>query len=211
MPPLTGSGAMKVYLDNVIASGKVLSDLEPPDEMAAVRTIEKCASQGALDVCTSRESWREQSRTRDGAKRETLEQARSDIPVVEKDHEVLGFSLQQDQYGGFIASPLVTDVVDNELFNDLRSQGLDDQDARHLMYAACNGCERFVTLDPDFLTRRVGLEARCKGIRIVKPSELVAELQPKHFWLNADLHIPWRGNIPRKQNPKGLVSRALEC
>ncbi len=179
MPPLAGSGAMKAYLDNVIASGKVLSDLQPADEMAAVRTIEQLASQGALHVCTSRESWREQSRTRDRAKRETLEQARSGIPVVEKDHEVLGFSLQQDQYGGFIESPLVTDLIDNGLFNDLRIQNLDASDARHLMYAACNGCDRFVTLDPDFLTRRVGLEARCNGIRIVKPSELVAELQPK--------------------------------
>ena len=69
--------------------------------------------------------------------------------------------------------------VDNELFNDLKSQGLDDSDARHLMYAACNECDRFVTLDPDFLNRRVSLEARCKGIRIVRPSELVAELRPK--------------------------------
>ena len=169
---------MKIYLDNVIASGKVLSDLQPADEMAAVRTIEQLASQGVLDVCTSRESWREQSRTRDSAKRETLEQARSDIPVVEKDHEVLGISHQQDQYGGFITSPLVTDIVDSGLFNDLRIQNLDDSDARHLMYAVCNGCDQFVTLDPDFLDKHDCLEATCNGIRIVKPSDLIAEIQP---------------------------------
>ena len=179
VPPLAGSGEMKVYLDNVIASGKVLSDLQPADEMAAVRTIEHLAPQGLLDVYTSRESWREQDRTCDTAKRATLEQARPGVPVVERDHEVFGFSCTPDQYGGFISNPQVTDIIDDALFNDLRSQGLKDGDARHLMYAACNGCERFVTLDPDFLTRRVGLEARCNGIRIVKPSEFVAELQPK--------------------------------
>ena len=170
---------MKVYLDNVITSGMVLSDLQPADEMNAVCTIEQLASQGALDACTSRESWREQDRTRDPAKRAMLEQARPDVPVVHKDHEVVGFSYLQDQYGGFISNPLITDIIDDVLFNDLRSQGLDHEDARHLMYAVCNGCERFVTLDPDFLTRRVGLEARCKAIRIVKPSELVVELQQK--------------------------------
>ena len=179
MSPLADSGAMKAYLDNVITSGRVLSDLQPDEEMNAVRTIEQLASQGALAVCTSRESWREQDRTHDADKRATLEQARPDVPVVEKDHDVLGFSYLQDQYGGFIANPLITDVIDDALFEDLRSRGLDHEDARHLMYAACNGCERFVTLDPDFLTRRVSLEASCKAIRIVKPSELVVELQQK--------------------------------
>lgn len=170
---------MKVYLDNVIASGRVRSDLEPEHEMAAVHTIFQLASQDLLDVYTSRESWREQDRTRDPAKRATLEQARPGVPVVERDHEVFGFSCTPDQYGGFISNPQVTDIIDDALFNDLRSQGLKDGDARHLMYAACNGCERFVTLDQDFLTRCTGLEARCKTIRIVKPSELVIELQQK--------------------------------
>ncbi len=128
---------------------------------------------------TSRQSWREQDRTQDPNVRATLEQARPEVPVVEKDHEVFGFTYIPDQYGGFIANPSVTDVIDDVLFNDLRSQGLDRKDALHLMYAACNGCERFVTLDRDFLERRVGLEARCEAIRIVKPSELVVELQQK--------------------------------
>ena len=170
---------MKVYLDNVIVSGRVRSDLEPVHEMAAVRTIYQLASQGLLNVYTSRESWREQDRTRDPATRATLEQARSNVPVVERDHEVFGFSCTPDQYGGFISNPQVTDIIDDALFNDLGSQGLKDGDARHLMYAACNGCERFVTLDPDFLTRCAGLEARCRTICIVKPSELVKELQQK--------------------------------
>ena len=109
---------MKVYLDNVIASGRVLSDLQPADEMSAVRTIEQLASQGALDWCTSRESWREQERTRDSTRRAMLEEARLDVPVVEKDHEVFGFSCLSDQYGGFISNPMITDVIDGPLFND---------------------------------------------------------------------------------------------
>ena len=169
---------MKVYLDNDIVSGIVRSDLHP-DEMNAVRTIRQLASQGLLILITSRESWREQARTRNPDVRAMLEEARSDVPVVERDHEVFGFTCIPDQYGGFIANPQVTDVIDGPLFNDLRSLGLKDADARHLMYAACNGCERFLTLDRGILSRRAGLEARCNGIRIVRPSELVKEQQQK--------------------------------
>ena len=44
------------------------------------------------------------------------------------------------------------------------------------MYAVANDCDRFITTDPDFLTRRADLEARSGHLRILKPSELVAEL-----------------------------------
>jgi hypothetical protein len=67
--------------------------------------------------------------------------------------------------------------VDNGLFSDLKELGLDDADARHLMYASVNACVRFVTLDPHFLDRRSALEARCPNLKIVRPSELAAELK----------------------------------
>ena len=46
------------------------------------------------------------------------------------------------------------------------------------MYAVHNGCDRFVTTDPDFLDRRLELEALGKGILTRRPSELAAELFP---------------------------------
>jgi hypothetical protein len=76
-----------------------------------------------------------------------------------------------------VAYPFVSDIVDEALFSDLKKIGLRDADARHLMYASVNACVRFVTLDPDFLSRRAALEARCSNIKIVKPSELSAELR----------------------------------
>jgi hypothetical protein len=69
-----------------------------------------------------------------------------------------------------------TDIVDEALFADLKGIGLSDSDAKHLMYAFTNACDRFVTLDPDFLDRRASLDARCQSLRIVRPSELAAEL-----------------------------------
>jgi hypothetical protein len=167
---------MRVYVDNVVASGRVTGDL-PPAEMEALQEIDRAHDAGRIKRVTSRESWREQDRTRDSAKRAKLEEARCEVSVVATDHVVLGFSHHQDQYGGFIANPLVTDVVDEPLFADLKSIGLQDADARHLMYAVTNDCQRFLTLDPDFIDRRSALRARCPSIQIVTLLELAEELR----------------------------------
>ena len=169
---------MKVYFDNVIVSGKIRSDLKPTAEMTAVKGLVECERRGQVEIVTSRESWREQENTKDAATREALRQARPDTAVVPYDHEVFGFSCIPDRYGGFISNPTVTDVIDQALFDDLKARGLEkhDADARHLMYAVRNGCSRFVTLDPDFLDNRTRLEEGCESLRIVKPSELLAEL-----------------------------------
>ena|SRR6266849_2968117 len=75
--------------------------------------------------------------------------------------------------------PILTEIVDEALFKSLTAAGLKVPDARHLMYAACNGCDRFVTLDLEHFInngRRTQLEALCPGLKIVTPSELAAEL-----------------------------------
>jgi len=52
---------------------------------------------------------------------------------------------------------------------------LEDFDAKHLMVAICNGYDRFLTTDPDFLGARSQIESAFP-IKVLKPSELVAEL-----------------------------------
>lgn len=166
---------MRVYLDNMAVSGRVVGDLEPL-EMEAVRRIDAAHEAGKLKRVTSRQSWREQDRTKDAGKRGALERARDQVSVVATDHALLGFNNLEGPYGTVAVNPMITDIVDEPLFSDLKALGLKDGDAKHLMYAVTNTCERFVTTDPDFLTRRAALEARCASIRILKPTELVAEL-----------------------------------
>jgi hypothetical protein len=168
---------MRVYLDNVIASGRVLGDLRPVTEMQAWGDIELAHSNGLIKRVTSRESWREQDRTRDVTKHAALSAARAEVSVVATDHIVLGSGSISDERGTIVVHPPVSDIVDNGLFSDLKELGLDDADARHLMYASVNACVRFVTLDPHFLDRRSALEARCPNLKIVRPSELAAELK----------------------------------
>jgi len=169
---------LRVYLDNDAASGRVLSNLHPskPEEQQALNLIEAAHHAGKLKRVTSRESWREQERTADPEKRATLEAARAEVSVVAADHILLGFSTNRMPYGTLTSSPIISDIVDESLFSDLKGLGLKDGDARHLMYAVTNKCDRFITTDPHFHDRRSDLERRCGGIRIMRPSELATEL-----------------------------------
>ncbi len=168
---------MKVYLDNVIASARIRDDLALPEERRALKLVQEHRNFGKLEMVTSRESWREQQRTRIAQTREELRLSRDRTPVVSQDHRVLGVNSVDLGYRGFISSPLVTDIVDDEIFAGLQAEGLKSGDARHLMYALCNGCARFVTTDPDFLIRRSAIGATYSKIRIVKPSELLQEME----------------------------------
>ncbi len=167
---------MKVYLDNVIASSLVRDDLASFEERSALKRVQEHPNLERLEVVTSRQSWREQDRTRSARTREQLRSSRERTAVVSWDHTVLGSNSIDLGYWGFISSPLVTDIVDEPMFARLQAEGLKDGDARHLMYALCNGCDRFVTTDPDFLDRCSALEATYPGIRIVRPSELLKEM-----------------------------------
>jgi hypothetical protein len=163
------------YLDNCIACGIIFGDLEAA-QMAATRWIEQNA-RNEIQVVTSRESWREQDRTQASGKKSKLEQSRGNVPVVQDDHRLLGFHTNTDQFGGFTCCPMITEVVDEELFASFRQAGLKDADARHLMYAVQNKCDRFVTTDPHFTDRRPSLEKLCRGLLIVTPVELMTELR----------------------------------
>ncbi|MBI3030282.1 MAG: hypothetical protein HYY64_12290 [Candidatus Rokubacteria bacterium] len=73
---------MRVYYDNVIASGLITGDIAPEAEMAALRELERAHAAGTIKRVTSRESWAEQERTRDAVRRSQLEAAR-DLVVSE--------------------------------------------------------------------------------------------------------------------------------
>jgi predicted nucleic acid-binding protein len=169
---------MKVYLDNVIVSGMIRGDLQPPKEMAAVHSLAKADEKGQIEIYTSRWSWTEQERTSDELIRVKLKESRGKIEVVPDDHRVLGFWNQEDPRSGTVSvNPMVTEIVDERLFSDLKKAGISDGDARHLMYAIHNECDRFVTLDTrDLLPKRLDLAPLCRATEIVTPSELATEL-----------------------------------
>jgi hypothetical protein len=144
--------------------------------MAAVRSLLKASEEGKIEIVTSRETWREQDRTKDATVRAQLAASRGATPVVPNDHKLLGIHNQMGPRGTVAVTPMLTEIIDEGLFKSLTAAGLKDADARHLMYAARNGCDRFVTTDPHFISRLPQLESLCQGLTIVTPSELAAEL-----------------------------------
>jgi hypothetical protein len=162
---------MEAYLDNCVVSGMVRGDLDLA-EMAVIPALKAAVENGRLRLVTSRESHREQDRATDPNVHALLVRARPEYPLV-KDEKLLGFNIQDEPFT-FISSPMVTEYVDIDLYEKFKIAGLKDSDARHLMYAVHNKCDRFVTTDPDFLSRRSGLAALCQGTKIVRPSELAA-------------------------------------
>jgi predicted nucleic acid-binding protein len=175
-PVVARDHRMKAYFDNCIESGRVRIDLQPPSEMAAVEALLKAEAEGKVEIVTSRETWREQDKAANPAVRAQLAQARGEIPVVSNDHKLVGIHNQMDHLGTVSATPIISDIIDDALFKSLMAAGLKDADARHLMYAARNGCDRLVTTDPDFTSRLPQLESLCQGLKIATPSELAAVL-----------------------------------
>lgn len=163
-----------VYFDNDVASAVSRRDWDKA-ELDAIDRLLEAKRAGKIALGTSCQSPREMERapTPHQAK---LKTGLSELDLAKDDHKVLGFHTQTDQYGGCISNPLVTDIVEDQLYSDLLAGGLRTDDAKHLMYAVDNGYQRFLTCDNGILSRRVGLEKRCPSIRIQRPSELAAEL-----------------------------------
>jgi predicted nucleic acid-binding protein len=167
---------LRAYFDTVIVSGITRRDLQPPAEMAATLKLVEADEREQLEIVTSRWTRDEQGRTKNSLVR--LRLLGSQLPVVEEDSRILGINIIGDGVtGGRINAPILTEIVNAALFDAFTAAGLKTGDARHLMYAVHNGCNRFVTLDEDFLgPRRVVLEQSTRSLRIVRPTELVAEL-----------------------------------
>ena len=171
---------LKVYFQNEVASAITRQfatwDKAELDAIDQLLVLAKGSDKVVLG--TSRQSPREMERA-PVEHRAKLKAGLSELALAENDHKLLGFHTQTDQYGGCITSPLVTDIVDEQLYADLLDAGLKEDDAKHLMYAVHNAFQRFLTCDGGILSRKTVLEKRCPSIRIQKPSELVRELSAK--------------------------------
>lgn len=168
----------RVYLDNVITSGWVLKDLKPQEEMEAVERLYALHDAGIIKRVTSKMFWIEQARTTNLQKRAALAASADLVSVVQNDHRLLGFASLDYGARGFNSYPLIDDVVDSALFEQLtKNAGLKDADAKHVMYAVANDCCYFVTLDTrDLLLRRTALESICPQLKIMTPVEAVAAI-----------------------------------
>jgi len=169
---------LRVYLDTVITSGRVQRDLSPVSEMAAVDRLEQLHAEERIKIVTSKWSRVEQERTKNPERRAAFAARANEVSMVQSDHKLLGFNSIDYGRRGFISYPLISDVVNDDLLARLKAASVEHDDAMHVMYAVENNCQVFVTLDDkDLLPRRAAIEGFCSGIRILRPTELVEELE----------------------------------
>lgn len=98
---------------------------------------------------------------------------------IPRDELVCGFATHSDQYGGFVTYPLVSDVQDEALRDELIERGLSPRDAEHITQTVCNSYDVFLTRDECTIIKphREWLQTRCPTLGFRLPSELLEEVR----------------------------------
>ena len=164
--------ALKAYFSGVIVSGQVRDDV-PARETDAIRRLLAVEALGVLEILTSRDFWPQREDLDPAGSMAVAPRRTRDVPAYDN-HGLVHIVHSRDGVGGLVASPAPTQRVDPPLFVELANAGIEPAAARHLMYAVANRCNRFVALDD--LYRHPALATLCRGLVILPPSALAAEM-----------------------------------
>jgi len=153
-------------------------DTKAQQEAAAVSSLLGLHHQGKIHLLRSNIIRHEVERTRSATQKDALLGDFLELVPVSNDEKVLGFDTQHtDPHGGIVTTPLVSDVQDQRLVDDLQKElNLPKPDAQHLAQAISNRADVFLTRDEEhFLSQRQKIEAQFK-IKIRLPSEALREI-----------------------------------
>ncbi len=165
---------LRIYCDtNTLPHNIRHADERSQSELAALKQLAEGHSMfGSLVVL------RELMNTTEQTQQNNLIVDYKALEPIPKDEKVHGFHTQTDQYGGFVSYPLVSDVQDETLRDELTQRGLELRDAEHITQAVCNDCDVFLTRDESTIIKphRGWLETRFPTLKVRLPSELLEEL-----------------------------------
>ena len=101
------------------------------------------------------------------------------LEPIPKDEKLLGIRTQTDPVGGFVNCPIISDVQDDTVRDELIKRGLEQRDAEHITQAVCNDCDVFLTRDEETIIKphRPWLEKRFPNLKVLLPSELLELIQ----------------------------------
>jgi len=108
---------LRVYFDTDVTSALSKRDLKPA-EMNALDELRALKEKGAINIDTSLHTHIEIERA-PAEHQPKLKEPLAELGRVEKDREVKGFAAVRDLYGGQSAMPLVSDIVDRDLYDHL--------------------------------------------------------------------------------------------
>ena len=162
---------LKVYGDTNTLLGNVVAE--------ELTTLKDLWADERLTWFTSHLVLHEAMNTKDENKRNKLVDEHKTRKLLSKDEKMVGFNALTDPSGGFIGSPIFSDVQDENLRAELMEHGLNQRDAEHITQAVCNNCDVFLTRDVKTIIsrHRAWLEERFPTMRILRPSELATALE----------------------------------
>jgi hypothetical protein len=182
------SAALKIYCDTSTLAPNIRDSKSQP-ELTALQQLRLLRKQGKCVLLRSHIVRGELERTKNATLRERLKADFDALEGILNDEKLIGFNTVYDQYGGFTTNPLIEDIQDATIFNEIYqeikqrvSRATDFQmrrDAEHLTQAICNECDVFLTRDHKTIIgpMRDWLEVRYPRLRIRLPSELLAEME----------------------------------
>ena len=166
---------LKIYCDTSVLPHNIChADEKSERELAALEELAERYS-----MFGSRVALRELMMTTDPTTKEHLIVEYQNLEPVPNDERVDGFHTQYDQLGGFVTCPLISDVQDEALRDELMGRGMKRRDAEHITQAVCNECDVFLTRDERTIIKphRSWLESRFPNLKVCLPSEFLHELE----------------------------------
>jgi len=167
---------MRTYVDTSALPSNIRRHSGDPKAQADLAAYEELAKR--FPMFGSRIVGYEADMTKDQTQRRSLIIDFKALEPIQKDERLLGFNYVEDPYGGFVCSPLISDVQDETLRQELMERGLQQRDAEHITQAVCNNCDVFLTRDEKsiIIPHREWLENRFPKLKIMRPVALVAFL-----------------------------------
>jgi len=182
----------KIYCDTSTLAPNI-RDPRSQSELAALKQLRVLHQQCKCTLLRSHIVKGELERTPDVSLREQL---RADFDLLEgilNDEKLIGFNTVYDQYGGFTTNPLISDIQDEKIFEEIyqemkrRVAGAADfqmrRDAEHLTQAVCNECDIFLTRDYKTIIgpMREWLETKYPPLKVRLHSEALAEIDQRPY------------------------------
>jgi hypothetical protein len=162
---------MKICRDTNTLPGNIRGETE----LAAIMELEKLG----LTMFGSHIGRYEAMNSKDENKRRELVNQHDRLEKTPKDEKLLGFNVVTDHLGGFVCSPIISDVQDEQVRAELMQRGIEQRDAEHIAQAVANDFDIFLTCDKNTIINPHGkwLEQRFPKLKVLLPSELLAFIQ----------------------------------
>jgi len=173
---------MKIYCDtDTLFHNVKRQETEPKTgkELLALEKLLKCWRDGKILMFKSLVNLREIERTKNAQQLAKLRSDYNELPQIPNDEKFYGTDrLVTFPYGGLIENPLVSDVQDEKLCEELVQRRMRKADAQHITQAVCNHSDVFLTRGEETIIKphRLWIETRFPSLRVRTPSELVNEV-----------------------------------